>query len=1468
MQKAHGICLGASTISAVSLSRSPAGGNRVIIEKVMTKAHEGNPKAVFEQIVRELGLDSEPLLVTGRKFRSFVKAPSVTEPEAVEYALDFIGAENGGAYDALVSAGGETFMVYTLDKNQKISGISTGNKCAAGTGEFFLQQIRRMDLGISEAVDLAGRGEPYLVTGRCSVFCKSDCTHALNKGVPVSNVTAGLCRMIAQKIVEITAKVSHNKILLVGGTALNKTVVDQLRQELGEVTVPKEAPYFEALGAALLAFERGKALPPDLFHTGGSSFPFLEPLPGFESLVTFNEIEYQEARTGERCLIGLDVGSTTTKAVLLRAEDHALLGSVYLRTNGNPIEASRSCFQGLLERLAGTEVDIIGIGVTGSGRQIAGLYALTEGIINEIISHAAAAVYFDSEVDTIFEIGGQDAKYTHITSSVASDYAMNEACSAGTGSFLEEAAFETLGVKMEEIADSALQAKRPPNFNDQCAAFISSDIKNATHEGITRNDILAGLVYSICFNYVNRVKGNRPVGKKIFMQGGVCYNRAVPLAMAGILKKQIIVPPEPGLMGAFGVALELKKRIDLGLIKEKKFGLKEIAAREVSYEKSFVCAGGKEKCDLKCKITRVRINSTVYPFGGSCNRYYNIRFKKTVDDEARDYVKVRNGLMFEKYAPPRPAGPGAPVIGLNTSFLTMKLLPLYYNFFSHLGCRIVMPDRMEPDAANHMVTSMCFPAEVAIGLYENLALKKPDYVFIPHATELYVPKGIERLEFCATCAFSQGEGFWLRQAFQNKGSMPEILTPTVNFNGGWERGRKAFVETAGRIGFSEKEAGEAFTAAVKAQYAFEEECRQIGTRLLEEIHSDPNKTAIIMFGRPYNAYAPEANKGIPKKFTSRGCLIIPYDLLPYQDEPLGPDYAEYMHWEAGQRILRTAQIVKRDSRIYGVYITNFLCAPDSFLVSHFRRVMGTKPSLTLELDAHTADAGINTRIEAFLDIIENYRQVQQDVRDPESEGYRPAKISYKHKGTYYIDSKGKRHRLTDPAVKFILPPMGDFGSKALAAVCRRLGIRTEALPTADSEVLRLGRNLTTGKECIPMIIIIGALARYLKYRKPEDRREKLMILVPRGAGYCRLGQYHVYINQFIKDSRLNDVAVLHLDTKEQFAGLGPAFSHNAWKAIVIIDIVDDIECSIRALAVNPQEGLKIFKEECAKIQDCLDGSSRKNLYKQLRETALRFKEIPLRQPYEETARISLTGEFFVKKDPFSSLGLARQLSERGFLVKIDPISEWMYYMNFLIKEGMIQPDYTLFSFLESFITNKTMRYVEKKIKRIFSICGLFDPELIDVPDLIRHAEYVLPKEFPGEPGLIVGLTMRDALSKYCGIVNVGPFGCMQIRFADSLLTPQANMKGKSEALKRIGKDPRVPGFSENDSIPYLFVESDGNPYPQLLVARFESFCLQAARAGEKQGKRVAPTANRGGAGETPHLTPGKPGKKAAPVAVN
>ncbi|MBN2531454.1 MAG: hypothetical protein JXB88_01110 [Spirochaetales bacterium] len=1431
--KAIGICLGASTISAVELSNTHG---ELKVSRVVIKPHEGNPKDEFARVIDDLHVDGVPVLVTGRKFREFVTLPSITESEAIEYALEFVAGDKKN-FDAVVSAGGETFMVYRLDHDRKIAGISTGNKCASGTGEFFLQQIKRMNLGVVEAVDLAHKGEPYAVSGRCSVFCKSDCTHALNKGEPIANVTAGLCQMIAQKIIELLAKVPHDRIMVVGGTAQNRVVINHIKGEIGEVIVPEEAAYFEALGAALAAFDRGEKRGTELFNKEHSSFTFLNPLKEFENLVTFNATEFAPARDGDRCIIGLDVGSTTTKAILLRVNDDKILGSIYLRTNGNPVEASRECYKSLLDQLKGANITIIGIGVTGSGRQIAGLYSLTDGIINEIIAHAAAAVYFDPKVDTIFEIGGQDAKYTYITNSVASDYAMNEACSAGTGSFLEEAAYESLGVKVEDIAEYALKGERPPNFNDQCAAFISSDIKNATHEGISRNDILAGLVYSICFNYVNRVKGHRPVGEKIFMQGGVCYNKAVPLAMAAILRKPIVVPPEPGLMGSFGVALELKKRIQLGLIKEQSFHLELLINRKVTYEKSFICTGGKEKCDIKCSINRIKIEDKVYPFGGACNRYYNMRFKINVESEEFDLVKARKALIFEKYAPPQNLPENAITIGINNSFLSHRIFPLLYNFFTHLGCRVVIPDGMNEEALNRQTSSMCYPAQIAIGLFDNLLEKEPDYFFIPHIEEMYVPKGNKRKEFSATCIFIQGEAFWMRQVFKDKDLNGKILAPTINFGGNWKNGMKGFIDTAVALGFSEKKASGVFLRAVEIQEACEKEIREIGKKALDDLHAHPDKVATVILGRPYNALGELANKGIPKKLTSRGYIVIPFDMLPYIDEQMEPPHHDYMHWEIGQQIIRASQVVKKDKQLYGVYITNFLCAIDSLLVSYFRRIMETKPSLTLELDGHTADAGINTRIEAFLDIIHNYIQVQKNVRDSLSNNFRQAKVIMNNKGARYIDSKGKQYLLTDPKVKVIIVSMGDYGNRLFAEVWNRLGIKTIALPVADVEVLRQGRGVTTCKECLPMIICIGSMLHYLeKHKKPGD---KIVVFQPRAAGYCRLGQYHVYMNILIKERKMEDVALLSLANEERYAGLGPTFALNAWKGIVASDVLDDVRNTIMAIAVDREQGLAILEEEVLKICNVFAGRTKKSIYRQLKESALRLKrDIPVKIPLHKAPHVVIMGEIFVRRDSFSNQNIARRLAERGFVARISHVSEWIYYLNYMIKNGLHISDHNFLSWLEFVISDKTQQHVDKKIKKIFSLSGLYEEETIDIEDIVRYSKHIVPNKLKGEPGLIMGVMMRDSFDKYAGIINIGPFGCMPVRFTEAVISNNSDMDAKKDAYAMAGGYYSPNGFSAQERIPFLTIEADGNPYPQLLEARFESFCLQARRIAEKQGKTV------------------------------
>ena len=1446
IRRSLGICLGASTVSLVELEQEfdethhlPIGDKPPRIIQSTLFPHGGNPKEILRNAI--MGMNPErfdKIAVTGRKFRHIVNLSSISEPEAVEYAYHFVKPPDQTC-PAIVSAGGETFMVYVLNQSGQISNVITGNKCASGTGEFFMQQLRRMNVSLDEAALWSATEEPYCVSGRCSVFCKSDCTHATNKGIPKSKVTAGLCKMMADKILELLKKTDRHNIMLVGGTANNRLMVDYLDQRISGLIVPEQAAYFEALGAALWALKADtRPFPGEdhLISTGIAPFERLAPLAEFADRVEFKTIETSTVRTGDGCILGLDVGSTTTKAVLLRRTDDALLASVYLRTNGDPVAAARSCYAAILDhiKLSVDPADILikGIGVCGSGRQIAALHALTDGMINEIIAHATAAVYFDPGVDTIFEIGGQDAKYTYITNGVPSDYAMNEACSAGTGSFLEEAALETLGLDMEEIAPVALDGHHPPNFNDQCAAFIASDIKNAIHEGIRHEDIVAGLVYSICMNYSNRVKGNRPVGEKVFMQGGVCYNQAVPLAMAALVGKPIIVPPEPGLMGAFGVALAVKQRIESGLMDEKEFDLQALVDRNVAYGKPFTCRGGKAGCDRRCRIERIQLEGNQYPFGGACNRYYNLRNKKRYDVKRLDLVNARQKLMFETYGASDPGAhqPWRGRIGFNRSFLVNSYYPLYSTFFAEIGFEPFLSDRPTQEGIDSRNAAFCFPAELSHGFFHALlsADDPPAYIFLPHFKS--VPANDNPVN-SQVCPFVQGEPFYLQTTFQEKLAELEkrgtkVLSPLIHLNAGLAKAGKPLVDTAVQIGIRRKDALKAFQKALQQQKTCMAAMKTIGRQTLMDLEVDSEQIGVVIFGRPYNAYVDEAHMGIPHKLASRGVTVIPLDFLDVANE----HSKRHMYWGMGQLILSAARIVKSNPSLFGTYITNFSCGPDSFLIGYFRDIMQDKPSLTLELDSHTADAGLETRIEAFLDIVRAYRQLKMGTQHRRrSKFFVPAKTVFENGSAIIATSAGEKLPLTDPRVTLLFPSMGQISAECLVAAFQSKGINAKAYPPAGEAELKTGRAHTSCKECLPLILTTGTLLNYYHNQKRDD--EVLAYFMATGSGPCRFGQYAIFMEDLIAKHQMQDTAIFTLTSDNAYAGLGLEFEKKGWWAIVIADVLEDIRSMLLANAVDQQHALSLFESEKKAIITTLRNSDYKSLERQLINSAKQLKSIELQRPPESVPIIFLAGEIFVRRDELSRQYITERLAENGFATICSPVSEWMLYTDYLVDNQLEEFRPKMMEKLKLKLKMAFKSKYERRIKTLLSRSGLVHAMPINIETIIRNGSDYISPQLGGEAILTVGSSITEIVTMACGVIAIGPFGCMPNRLSESILIEIMNRNTKLSTSP--SSDHLRAVLTDIDDLPFLAIESDGSPFPQLIEAKLEAFYLRARRLHDK-----------------------------------
>ncbi len=1439
---AVGLCLGASTVSVVLLRGQgaypyPAGSTaRPRILHTGTYPHDGNPQKALTRALAPLDPRSfTRIAATGRRFRRLLNLSSIPEPQAVEYGYPFVKPEHISC-PAVVSAGGETFMVYVLNASGRITNVLTGNKCASGTGEFFLQQLRRMDVTLEEAARWSASESPHYVSGRCSVFCKSDCTHATNKGVPREKVTAGLCKMMADKILELLKGVDLEHVMVTGGTALNPMMIGYLREAIPGLVVPSEAPYFEALGAALWALNHETADFPGMDRLIKREKGFLETLACLrdsESMVTFKSMPFGEILPGDGCTLGLDVGSTTTKAVLMRNDDRAILASIYLRTNGDPVGASRKCYRAILDRIRERvdpgSITIDGMGVCGSGRQIAGLHAMTDGIINEIIAHATAAVHFDPQVDTLFEIGGQDAKYTYIINGVPSDYAMNEACSAGTGSFLEESALETLGVEMDAIAAIALKGKRPPNFNDQCAAFIASDIKHAIHEGIGREDIVAGLVYSVCMNYANRVKGNRPVGNKIFMQGGVCYNRAVPLAMAALVGKPIIVPPEPGLMGAFGVALAVRQRMAAGLLAPRRFDLDRLINREVGFKKSFVCKGGKAACDRRCTIAMVAIEGKQYPFGGACNRYYNLRRHVRYDVEKLDLVRMRQRIVFEGHIPPTretTAAGRSRLVGLNKSFLVNTYYPLYATFFTHLGFVPVLPRALSQKGVDHRNAAFCYPAELAHGFFHTLLnqVPPPAYIFLPHFKAVPTRNGNENAQ---VCPLVQGETFYLRTTFRKRVHKLEkqgttLLTPLIDLAGGLSRAEAVLVETAEKMKVDRRAARRAFKRAVARQKECQAEMKRIGRKVLSGLESEPDRICVVLFGRSYSAFAEEAHMGIPNKFASRGIQVLPFDFLSSENEK----FPRHMYWGMGQRILMAARIVKRHPQLFGTYITNFSCGPDSFLLGYFREIMGQKPSLTLELDSHTADAGIETRIDAFLDIVSAHRQlVAKGLIVARPRAFRPARVVLDRNPPRVMTSAGEQLPLTDPRVTVLLPSMGRLGTEAFSAVFQGLGFNARAHPPADENILKLGRGNTSCKECLPLILTTGTLLNYVQKQKKPG--EVLVYFMATGSGPCRFGQYYIFMEALIKQLEIPDVALFTLTGENAYMGMDRTFEKRGWWGIVISDVMEDIRSMLLAGAKKRDHAQGVFKAEWMKLIDAMRQGDFSLLERRLAAGAERLGAIPMKRPSKEVPTIALIGEIFVRRDGLSRRFLTERLAKEGFATICSPVAEWIHYSNFMAENGYAATQLKWRQKLRLLVRNHFMRRWERQIKTLLARSGLVHDQPLDIGAIISAAADYLTPDLQGEAILTVGSALTEVGRHACGVIAIGPFGCMPNRLSEALL---------NEVMTREDRLSIDPANRELESclgnmveLPFLAIESDGSPFPQLIEAKLEAFCLRAAR---------------------------------------
>jgi predicted CoA-substrate-specific enzyme activase len=1301
----------------------------------------------------------------------------------------------------ILEIGGEDSKLIVLEKDpdgtsSKVADFAINGACAAGTGSFLDQQASRMGIPIEELGDFTLQSErPPRVAGRCSVFAKSDMIHLQQVGTPVYDIVAGLCFAMMRnfKGQVIRGRDLATPVSFQGGVAANKGIIRAMKEVLelkeSELIIPEHFALLGAVGAALMG--KGTPLPGDTLQQMHDYIARREYQ--FTTLPTLVDDGYEiytepvKLGPGQKieAYIGVDIGSISTNVVVID-KDNNVLARRYLMTASQPIEAVKQGLYEVGQELEG-RVIIRGTGSTGSGRYMTGEFFGADITRNEITSHAKAASFLCPEADTIFEIGGQDAKYMSLQNGTIVDFTMNKVCAAGTGSFLEEQA-EKLGINIkDEFSQLGLAAAKPLDLGERCTVFMESQLNFYKQRGATKPDLVAGLAYSVVKNYLTKVVEDRRIGDHVLFQGGTAFNRAVKAAFEGVLGKKVQVPPHHDILGAIGVAMLAKEEMESS---KRPTRFRGFDLSERKYElSSFEC----QSCSNRCEIHKVVFTGEKPLFYGSrCGLWDSPEQKQKRDSSTIPRLfEERARALNNAYPDESPAKPNGKTVGIPRVLFFHELYPLWKAFFTELGFQVVLSDptnrHIIRQGVENIVEEPCLPIKMSHGHLLNLLEKNPDIIFLP--VQCTMEKISDDFAKSWNCPLTQSLPFILLSSMKIKealsppsGKEIKLLKPVIHPDRGRDWTRKILRKTARETGISSRSLiDKAIQAGFDAFDRFNQWQQQRGREILEQLK--PGDKAIVIIGRAYNTYDEALTLNLSEKLRDLNILAIPLDFLPLQSVA-GELHKAHpnMYWKAGQKILCAGRIIARDPRLFGLYVTNFACGPDSYMLKFFQNETEGKPFLTIEIDEHSADAGIITRCEAFIDTIRNASTRGTSIPIP------VVSISSNHTNSRRI----------------YIPYMIDHGY-VLAAAMRHCGADAEPLPRSDELTLEIGRKYTTGKECYPSIITTGDIVK--KTLAPDFDADQSAFFMPAASGPCRFGQYNRLHRMILDELGLQQVPIFVFDQTggyhRDMAALGRSFRLHAWRAITILDSMQKIVLEKRPYEVNEGDTDTVYREYLDRLVEKVgqDGDKLKEFSRQVRGT---FESVKIDRSHPKP-RIGIVGEIFVRSNEFANDLLVERLEALGGQCGVPPIEEWLDYIDHQRKHrNRLHLEGGWRDWTRQKLTEIVQEHVAEPIRKEFdSSIESFTRELPTQQIIDRGKTYLTPA-VEGEAILSMGRVVEYAEHGFDGIVNIIPFGCMPGTIV-SLLLHQ---------------------FRHDYGLPVLNVVVEGTKDPSRDI-RFEAFIQQA-----------------------------------------
>ena len=1235
----------------------------------------------------------------------------------------------------ILSVGCESFSLIILDEDYNYIEHSTNPMCASGTGSFIDQQAERMGMSTEELAEIAAvfQGKTPSIATRCAVFAKSDIIHAQANGFSKEAIACGLCEGMSLSILAnlLKGRSLQGDVLFTGGVSQNTKILQEISRLLDkQIKIINHSPVFNAIGAALLGTSQLEDIERSLTTISKEREKrekLIIDLPNYpdfpeDNTYTVDDVEITEYLLLDKqhydVYIGLDIGSTSTKAIITD-QDSQILAGFYTKTAGAPVAAVQKIFHQIQTLFAHADLHILGIGTTGSGRKLIKEILNADFVINEITAHARGALFLDPDVDTIIEIGGQDSKFTLLKNGSVIHAAMNYVCAAGTGSFIEEQA-KRLDITLDDISGMAVH-QEAPFTSDRCTVYMERDLNIFLSEGFSKEQIITAVLYSVRDNYLSKVVGKSALGERIYFQGATGRNKALVAVFQNELKKPVIVSKYCHLTGALGVCVLLKEQ---GLRESRFNGLDFTFS--MSHE---VC----EFCVNRCDVMVYDVKGKKTAWGFKCGREYeDNRIKKThiTSSLEKDFEEI-----FENELPQKHNGK---TVGIPHSLYLTEYYPLFADLFSRLGFHVVHgfgSDQKLNTGKNLINSDFCVPIVLGHGIVEALNKKEIDYLFLPALINEQSllddfpkeEKFIDKIRDGYFCYYSE----YMPTIIDNLTGIDlkdRLLSPKIKFNNRSDalisEELAEFLEE--KLSLDKERIQNTFLTSLKDFRKKQELWSQKGQHILEE---DRDKIKILFLGRPYSVFDPTIHLGIPAKFEEMGFPVLYQSMLPLEegDGFYATRYLRKMHWYYGQQILLASEIAARSQNIYPVFLSCFRCSPDSYLMTYMKDIMEqyNKPYLIIQLDEHTSDIGYQTRIEAA---IETFRTDFQKKKDT---------LTFRPKG-YKNDQMKEEYIVLLPYVSPIISTLQKYAFQAN-------GYQAMILPL-DERMINRGYRYASGAECMPNVAILGSLIETLQQKK-ELIPDKSILYLPTLCMGCNFNQFTILIEAAAEQAGLEGLKICNHNTMRQIPDVPKRLNINLLEMNILGSLIsklyyrfhpyEKIEgAADRALA----QSLDLLKEHVLERKSLTDAA------KTIRRI---FESIELNGA-DRKPRVAIIGDLYAKYNFVLNQDIYRLIEGLDCEVLIPSFTENVaHFLHADEVENQQHPKY-----------KRGLTLYEKRYEHLFKglLDDSFEPSLEECVDLIH--EYGIQHFIAGETTVSVGRALYMIKHKLVdAFVHVNPVFC-------------------------------------------------------------------------------------------------------------